>query len=158
MVQEGKGGGSVELVPAGIHSVCLPGEEPVTSTRGWSGTEKDSSASGEGEVKSSGGPSPQRLRADPGDPPPPHPPLLGLPLQTPTPQAQLPPPLPPPPPLGPAPRPLWAFALMLPLQSLSRASPCFQGAHGTLGAESWVSSPSGWGLSCCTSGTFWGPE
>lgn len=155
----GRKGGAAELVPEGAHSGHLLGEEPVTSTRGWSGTERGHTCEWGGEVKSSGGPSPQRLRADPGT----HPPI---PPTTPQPAlSRLPHPRPGSHPLLLHPHlcTLWALVLMLPLQSLPLPalpeaaalaaapppprSPCFPGACGTLSPASGVSSPSGWGLS-----------
>lgn len=56
--RDGPGGKSGELVCAGAHSGHLLGEEPVPSTRGWSGTERGHVCEWGGEVKSSGGPSP----------------------------------------------------------------------------------------------------
>lgn len=145
----GRKGGASAGPRGGAHSGHLLGEEPVTSTRGWSGTERGHACEWE-EVKSSGDP-PHRGCVQTWDPPPipPHH-SSACPLQTPAPQAWLPPTPAPSPPLHPL-----GLVLMLPLQSCLPALPeaaalaaapppgPLPRACETLSPASGVSSPSG---------------
>lgn len=159
MLQEGKRGEAWSWsLRAYTLSVCrVRSQSPPPG--GGQGQRRTVLRVGRGRSSPLGAPCPRGCAQTPGTHPHPHPTRhsSACPCRLPRPRPGSHPLSPLPRPRPGSPPPLGLCPHVAP-QSLSRASPCFQGAHGTLGAESWVSSPSGWGLSCCTSGTFWGPE